>query len=73
MTPEDLGNWTYGYIGASFGFSLALLHAGSYAAAGFPMFFSAFTASEPTAAFIDEMKDWVHITNGFNAFHARRR
>ena len=72
MLPEDLGNWTYGYIGAAAGFSLFTLHGGSYFAAGFPMLFSAWVDPTPTPAFIDEMKDWMHITNGFNAFHRRR-
>ena len=36
MTPEDLGNYTYGYIGRYFGFSLEVLLLGSYYAAGYP-------------------------------------
>jgi len=37
MRPEDLGNWTFGYIGAAVGFSLDFLLTGSWTVAGFPM------------------------------------
>lgn len=37
MTPENLGNYTYGYLGAAYGFSLDILYLGSYYAAGFPV------------------------------------
>ena len=36
MTPECLGNYTYGYLGASYGFPQEAIILGSYAAAGFP-------------------------------------
>ena len=36
MTPENLGNYTYGYLGAAYGFNLDILYLGSYYAAGFP-------------------------------------
>ena len=36
VTVEDLGNYTYGYLGAAFGIPYEVLITGSYAAAGFP-------------------------------------
>lgn len=36
MTPENLGNYTYGYLGAAFGFSYDVLVTGSWYAAGLP-------------------------------------
>ena len=37
MTPEELGNYTYGYIGTALGFNLTELYGGSWVAAGFPI------------------------------------
>ena len=36
MTPEALENYTYGYLGAAFGFPYQMLVTGSYVVAGFP-------------------------------------
>lgn len=36
LTPEDLGNVTYGVIGRSYGFDIYTLLIGSYVAAGLP-------------------------------------
>ena len=36
MTPEDLGNYAYGYIGCAIGFGMDILTLGSEYAAGFP-------------------------------------
>ena len=36
ITPEGLGNYTYGYLGEAFGFSQQLLSHASYAVAGAP-------------------------------------
>ena len=56
MTPEMLGNFTYGYLGHAYGISLPLLYAGSYYAAGFPL----------TGSKLDnEIWDWKYITMGY--------
>lgn len=56
-TPENLGNFTYGYLGYSYGISLEVLLVGSYYAAGFP------TSDD---ALKNEINDWIHITRGYN-------
>lgn len=56
MTPESLGNYTYGFIGRASGFSLPVLIAGSYYAAGFPTEQKALT---------NEVTDWLYITIGY--------
>ena len=43
FTPEDLGNITYGYIGARLGIGLPILGVGSYVAAGLPLWGNDFT------------------------------
>ena len=80
MTPESLGNWTYGYIGAAMGIPLTILLGGSFYAAGFPMPsnfgpalpppFVGPSVAVPNPQFQDEMGDWGYIRRGF---HARRR
>jgi len=62
MTPESLGNWTYGYIGAALGLGLGVLLLGSWYADGF---------SAPwTYAFRrNEFLDWGYVALGFNAFN----
>ena len=57
MTPEDLGNFTYGYLGYAYGFSLDVLLCGSYYVAGFPTGGSALS---------NEFKDWGHISIGYD-------
>ena len=37
MTPEDIGNFTYGYLGRAFDFSETELIIGSWVAASFPL------------------------------------
>lgn len=56
MTPEDLGNYTYGSIGKAYGFPLAILYAGSYYAADFPV---------GKDFWNNEWKDWGYITKGY--------
>ena len=56
MKVEDLGNYTYGYLGRFFNFSLSLLYAGSYYAAGFPT---------NEYDLIDELDDWKYIKQGY--------
>ena len=58
MTPEDIGNFTYGYIGAAYGISLDVLYMGSYYAADFP------TEGDD---FLNEMNDRLYIEMGFYA------
>ncbi|MCL2284975.1 MAG: polymorphic toxin type 44 domain-containing protein, partial [Firmicutes bacterium] len=62
MTPESLGNWTYGYIGAAQGIPLNVLRAGSWYAAGFPV------GGDDWA---NERGDWVYIQRGFNTRRGR--
>ena len=55
-TPEEIGNYMYGYIGAAFGFSLDTLYFGSYYAAGFP-------GGGPKL--YNEFYDWGYIQKGY--------
>ena len=59
MTPEELGNFTYGYLGAAYGFSIQTLIAGSYYAAGFP------TEGEELE---NEQGDWLFIQLGYKVY-----
>jgi len=64
MTPESLGNFTYGYIGGALGFDLGTLLAGSFIAAGFP--------EVGTPGWNNEVHvDWWFVEAGLNAFHRR--
>ena len=88
MTPESLGNWTYGYIGALIGLNLPTLLAGSYYAAGTPLPYSlksiddfnfGINMTSPIIQnpnfirdFNNEMGDWVYIERGFNEYSTRR-
>jgi len=56
MTPEDLGNYTYGYLGGAYGFSLPTLIIGSWYAASFPI---------QGEALQGEFKDWKRIIRGY--------
>ena len=60
MTPEQLGNYTYGYIGNAVGIPLAMLYGGSWLAVGFPLWgnelYDEFYADHPM------------IRRGFNAY-----
>ena len=62
MTPESLGNWTFGYIGRALGLNLDVLLVGSWYAAGFPT---------SGGAWENERGDWSYINRGFQArrFH----
>ncbi|MDR0493578.1 MAG: DUF4157 domain-containing protein [Nitrososphaerota archaeon] len=59
MTPESLGNYTYGYIGAALGIPLLELYIGSFYAAGMPLW---------GAELQNEHKDQRFIRNGFTAY-----
>ena len=56
MTPEDIGNFTYGYLGGAYNIPLGILYAGSYYAAGYP------TSPEDRA---NEANDRTYITKGY--------
>ena len=56
MTPEMIGNYTYGVIGEAFGFPIDTLLAGSFVAAGFPT---------EGAELINEYTDWNYIRRGY--------
>lgn len=60
VTPEGLGNYTYGYLGAAFGFSYQMLLTGSYAAAGFP---------SNGSAFDNEIEDEKYVLLGFMSYY----
>ena len=61
MTPEMLGNFTYGYLGREYGLLLPVLYAGSYLAAGMPI----------TDKDLDnELWDWEWIRKGYNYAYA---
>ena len=60
MNPEELGNYTYGYIGHAVGFNIYELYAGSWVAAGFP------TDDEGLNG---EYKDWKSIKKGFDHYN----
>jgi hypothetical protein len=66
MTPEQLGNFTYGYIGAAAGFSLTILYMGSLVADKGQII------TKPDG-WANEMGDWIDIERGFNAYRNRRR
>lgn len=56
MTPESLGNFTYGMLGKSLGLSLPELYAGSYVAAGLPY---------SGVKLANETYDWTYIRKGY--------
>ena len=63
MTPEELGNFTYGYIGGAFGIPYLILIGASWVVAGFP------TSGDDLAG---EYKDWKHISIGYKAYQNSR-
>ena len=71
MTPESMGNYTYGYIGAALGIPLATLFGGSFAVAGVPQPYNKFPYIHANPDFHNEMGDWVHISSGFVAYGIR--
>ena len=77
MTLEELGNFTYGYLGAALGLSLQVLFGGSFYAARFqeviPKFVRDLINRESDLSRIsrelrNEFGDWVFIEKGFNAY-----
>lgn len=56
MTPESLGNFTYGYLGAAFGISYQTLIYGSIGAAGLP---------KSNVDVFNESGDWNYIAMGY--------
>ena len=59
MTPEELGNYSYGYIGAALGLTMAELYGGSWYAAGFPI---------GGTEWSNEYHDWNSIKKGVQAY-----
>ncbi|MCL2083222.1 MAG: polymorphic toxin type 44 domain-containing protein [Oscillospiraceae bacterium] len=57
-TPEELGNYTYGYIGAALGFPLEVLYAGSFVAAD----------KSTSEKLQNEFNDWGEIKKGYGAY-----
>ena len=87
VTPEYLGNYTYGYIGAAMGLSYEILCLGSSYAAGFPQIDLAFkmasSASLPPGIFSlsleeeimeynNEILDQIAIYDGYLAYHSTK-
>ena len=62
MTPEQIGNYTYGYLGRKYDYSLPILYAGSYWAAGFP--------TSGTELENEIFSDWAYIYLGYNGVSA---
>ena len=56
MTPEMIGNFTYGYLGYHHGFPIDILYVGSYWAAGCPIWGHALS---------EEIWDWQYIQTGY--------
>ena len=59
-TPEELGNYTYAHIGHALGFFLPELYAGSWYAAGCPLYGSAFDN--------EVNDDWPAIKKGYDSY-----
>lgn len=58
MTPEDLGNYTYGFLGYAYGIPIEHLIVGSYYAADFPL---------QGEALSNEVKDWYYVCLGYKS------
>ena len=58
MTMEQLGNYTYGYLGYQYNIPYSILCAGSYYAADFPYYNPWLEA---------ELVDWVYVRMGYDA------
>ena len=63
ITPEQLGNYTYGALGRSYGYKLPVLYAGSYYAADFPL--------GGKALYNEVCSDWLYITLGYFGIKAK--
>lgn len=61
MTPEELGNYTYGYLGNAYGIPLEILYVGSWYAAGFP---------KSGAELDHELIDREYIRFGYFCYHS---
>lgn len=61
LTPENLGNVTYGIIGRAYGIDLLTLLGGSYVAAGFP------TEGPVLDNELFEDQPWIYL--GYDAFY----
>ena len=63
MTPEYLGNYTYGVLGASFGIPLQTLIDGSA--------FAAFVGGSlnSTAGVSNELEDWKYVMWGYMGYY----
>jgi RHS repeat-associated protein len=61
MTPEQLGNFTYGYLGAALNLPALVLVAGSVSAAGWP---------NSKADIDNELGDWEFIQAGINWYYS---
>ena len=61
MTPESLGNFTYGYLGYAYGIPLEILIGGSYYAAGFPLV----RPHGNNSGLSNEIIDWSYIKMGY--------
>ena len=59
MTPEQIGNYTYGILGAAYNFDLIELETASYIVAKFP------TGED---YFANEFIDEIYIAMGYKAF-----
>lgn len=57
VTPEHLGNYTYGFLGNAFGIRLDVLYLGSYYAAGFPL--------DKSGLENELIEDWYYIKLGY--------
>ena len=68
MNPEEMGNYTYGYIGAALGFVAEVLYAGSWYAAGKPTIGISVTTDNPVEL-INDFGDWPLISAGWWAYH----
>jgi len=66
ITPEDLGNYTYGFLGAALGFSSNTLIMGSWFADGFSL------PGGLRGNFTNEFHDWFYVIRGYQSFHAGR-
>lgn len=60
MTPECLGNYTYGYLGAAFGIPYPTLINGSIMAAKGPITYGGFQ---------NEVEDWNYIKQGYLTYY----
>jgi len=77
MSLEELGNITYGYIGAALGFTFEYLRFGSTVVSGIPQrsleLFNPFNDTDPEkmlAEVRNEVGDWMLVERGFRAYRS---